>query len=224
METTTTTSSIPSQINKNLATTLAGADTQVKQGVNNLTLVHKARLSQLTRTAASLKAEYGADDPGVKSAEASVTATTTTAARISLILQQITATAPTVAQTGWAVQGRVVDAQLNPLGKLTVFLVDGNKTYLRQYGFAYTDGTGLFLINYQGVAGQAQGVLQLYLEVADTNANPIYLDAAPFQPTIGSSTYRNVVLPMGQKPIGDPPEAIRLEAFPKPGADQKKGE
>ncbi len=215
--------STASQAAERLKTTLSSADSSVNQGIQSLGLVHQARLSQATRTAAALKAQYGADDPRVKAAEASVTATKTTIARVSMVRQQLAAPAVQVAKTGWALQGRVVDAQLQPMAKFTVFLVDANKTFLQQYGFAYTDDTGYFLLNYAGGSGQAPAATQLFLEVADTGANPVYLSSTAFQPVLGTASFQNIVLPAGGQPIGDPPQAIRAVALPGKDAQTKKG-
>src|SRR5260370_17209697 len=67
-----------------LKSALATADSKVAQGIQNLQSVHQARLAQANRTVAVLKAQYGADDPRVKTAEAAVAARTTTIRRISI--------------------------------------------------------------------------------------------------------------------------------------------
>ena len=72
------TNSTLSQIAGEFSDALTSADTNVAQGVQALQQVHKARLSLLTRTAATLQAQYGADDPRVKAAQTAVTATTAT--------------------------------------------------------------------------------------------------------------------------------------------------
>jgi len=113
-----------------LKAALATADSTVTQGIQNLQSVHQARLAQATRTVVALTAQYGADDPRVKTAEAAVTVRNTTIARISMVRQQLAAPAIQIAQAGWALQGRVLDAQLQPVARFTVFLVDANKEFL----------------------------------------------------------------------------------------------
>lgn len=148
-------------------------------------------------------------------AQASVMAIQTTVARVSLVSQQLAAPAVQVASTGWALQGFVLNAQLQPVARFTVFLVDADKTYLRQYGFAYTDDTGYFVINYAGDTGQTQAATQqLFLEIANTDAKPVYLGSTAFQPVVGTATFQNIVLPAGEQPIGDPPREIRAVALP----------
>ena len=56
---------------------------------------------------------------------------------------------------------------------------------------------------------------ELFIEVADTKARPVFLSTTAFQPVVGGATYQNVVLPAGQQPIGDPPPEIRRVAIPK---------
>jgi hypothetical protein len=100
-----------------------------------------------------------------------------------------------------------------------VFLADAEKAYQRAYGFAYTDNTGYFLLNYPGPASadRQAPAPQLFLEVADAKAQPVYLSTTPFQPAPGTVTYQNVILPSGDQPIGNPPNPIRKTAMPGGG-------
>lgn len=219
------------QAAEGLQSALAAADDQVTQGMQNLELVHRARLASATRTLNALKAQYGADDDQVKTAQAAVNAMNATISRISLVRQQFATPQVEVSAKGWALQGRVVDAQLQPVSRYTVFLVDATKSYQRQYGFAYTDETGYFVISYNqgtqsgsGQAAEAKATLaRLFIEVADNKANPVYLATTPFQPEPGSTTFENIVLPAGAQPIGDPPEAIREVAIPVKKRKASKG-
>jgi hypothetical protein len=199
---------------------LASADTRASETVENLQLIHKARLSGLTRAAAAAAAQYGSGSPEAKQAEAAVAVTLDTVARISVVHQQLTTQPPEVSSSGWVLQGRVFDAQLQPVSGYTVFLVDAVKAYQQAYGFAYTDETGYFALNYTGTAEntlgetQATAAAQLFIEVANRNALPVYLSTTALQLALGSISYQNIVLPSGEQPIGDPPEAIRNIALP----------
>ena len=119
-----------------------------------------------------------------------------------------------VAKTGWALQGRVLDAQLQPAARFTVFLVDAKKSFLQQYGFAYTDDTGYFVLNYAGDTANAAGAPappvapQLFVEIADTQGNPVYLSSTPFQPVLGTTSFENSCF----RPVADQ-SAIRLRRF-----------
>ena len=194
-----------------------------------VSLVHQARLAQLTRTAASISARYGAGSPQAVAAEAKVTASKATIARIATVSQQVSSTAPLVSTTGWALYGHVYNSQLQPVSAYTVFLVDANKTYQSAYSFSYTDSTGYFLISFAGDPASSQNQSpqslqaasapapaspQLFVEIANSNALPVYLSTTAFQPTLGTATYQNITLPAGEPPIGDPPPEIRRIALP----------
>jgi wobble nucleotide-excising tRNase len=214
------TSSQLADLKQQVNAALSSADTQASNTVQNLQLIHKARASVLTRAAATAVAQYGSDSPQAKQAEAAVTATQNTVARISVLHQQLTTEPPQASTSGWVLQGRVFNAQLQPVSGYTVFLVDATKAYQQAYGFAYTDETGYFVLNYAGTAkgtlspGQSTITLQLFIEVANTKNQPVYLSTTAFQPALGSVSYQNIVLPAGEQPIGDPPEAIRKIALP----------
>jgi hypothetical protein len=222
----TSQSMTPEQLQAEITSGLTTADGAATQGISDLKLVHQARVSQLTRTAASLTAKLGAGDPLAQAAQAALAAEKATVARVSMVHQQVSTAAPQVTATGWAHHGRVFNAQMQPVAGYTVFLVDAQKTFQQDYGFSYTDNTGYFLINYPGSpAGAQTGALttnaqtsaaapQLFVEIANANAQPVYLSPTPFQPAPGSAAYRNIALPAGEKPIGDPPAAIRNIAFP----------
>ena len=263
----TTTTNIPpgaAEMAGELENAFASADKISAQRVQNLQFVHQARAARLTREVAALKAEHAPDDE-VKAAEAAVAASTFTASRVAVVQQQLTTPQPEVAAEGWALHGRVFDSNLKPLSGFTVFLVDAQKAFQKDYGFAYNDDTGYVLINYPGPdtattkgeksnqpraasqtstatapsattqpasagtqpgaaspsgaptqpsATQASTQPQLFLEIADTKAYPVYLSETPFQPVIASATYQNVTLAPGNKPIGDPPKEIRDIAMP----------
>lgn len=221
--TSNTPSSSVSQVRDALDKALPTADSKVTQSVQHLQLVHQARISQLSRTAASLKLQFGPKDQLVIDAQAALGAETSTAARVSMVSRQISTPAPQIATGGWVLHGRVFNAQLQPAARYTVFLVDQEKNYQQQFGFAYTDDTGYFQINYPGTgstsqssatASQSQTVPTLFIEVANPGAQPVYLSTTPFQPATGSVTYQNITLPQGEKPLGDPPPAIRKVALP----------
>jgi hypothetical protein len=211
----------PAQINETTAAALASADTGSAQTILNLKMVHNARLSQLKRTADTLKKQLGPNDPSVKAAEAAVNVGSAKVARISVVHQELDTPPPQVAADGWALHGRVYSSDLKPLARYTVFLVDSQKTYQEAYGFAYTDDTGYFLFNVSG----AKTTPPLFLAMTNTKGEPAYLSATPFQPAPGSVTYQNITLPSGAQPLGDPPPAIRDLALPsrksKPSTKQK---
>jgi hypothetical protein len=220
-----TPASATEQVNSSVSTMLTAVDTISGNRIQNLSLVHQARVSRLTRTASSVAAQYGPQSPQATAAQEAVTAAQTMVARIDLEHQQITTTAPQVAAAGWALHGRVYNAQLRPVSGQTVFLVDSEKNYQSAYGFAYTDNTGYFLINFAGQTPAPSGQIavasessaqQLFIQVANANAKAVYLSSSAFQPRLGNAVYQKIFLPAGEPPLGDPPEAIRKVALPPP--------
>jgi hypothetical protein len=213
-----------SQISSELTAGVASADSIAAQRVQNLQWVHLARAAQLARTAASLKAQFGPDDPGVKAAEAATAATTATAARVAMIHRQLSTVDPQVAPKGWVLHGRVFDAKLKPVSGFTVFLVDATKTFQQAYGFAYTDDSGYFRLNYAGPAPASKDKSpapapatqpQLFIEIANKKALPVFVSTTVFQPVEGVATYQNITLPDGDQTIGEPPPEIRDVALPQ---------
>ncbi len=204
----------PEQLDVAVTAAVHAADGGGSQSLHNLTLIHSARLSQLNRTAASLKQQLGTDDPNVRAAESAVKAGKARVASLTAVHQQAATPAPQVAANGWALHGRVFSSTLEPVQHLTVFLVDANKTYQREFGFAFTDSTGYFLINFAGTdpSGPAP---QLFVEIANAGGKPIYLGTGVFTPAAGSTTYQNITLASGERPIGDPPAAVRKGAMPE---------
>lgn len=217
-----TTTGIPdaSELGKQVTAGLASADNIAAQRVQTLMWVHQARAAQLSRTLAGLKA----DDPGVKSAEAAVAAANTDTARAAVVHQQVTTPEPQVTSTGWALHGRVFDLALKPVSGFTVFLVDAAKAYQQGYGFSYTDDTGYFVLNYAAgdpaastkSAAATAAQPDLFVEITDSKARPVYLSPEAFQPVLGNATYQTIVLPADDKAIGTPPAQIRKVAVPKP--------
>jgi hypothetical protein len=215
-------SATASQASEQLKTALNTADSTATQSIQTLGSVHQARLSRATRTAAALKTQYGADDPRVKAAEASVTATQTTIARVSAVQRELTVPVVQVSTTGWALQGYVVDTQYQPQTRFTVYLADANHLFVRQYGFSYTDDNGYFLINYTGDPQQQQSTQtqtgaqtpQLFIGVVDQDRNPVFLSSTPFQPLLGSAAFQIITVPAGGQTLGDPTQPIRNVAFP----------
>lgn len=229
-KTTSNTQPDMSDIGDQVTSNLASADNLAAQRVGTLMWVHQARAAQLSRTAATLKAQYGPNDPGVKSAEAAVVAAKADAARVAAVHQQVTTPEPQVSPSGWALHGRVFDVELKPVSDFTVFLVDAAKAYQQAYGFAYTDDTGYFLLNYtdsdpasrdkSATATQAQP--KLFVEITDRRARPVYLSSTAFQPVLGRATYQNIILPADDQAIGAPPAQIRAVALPKRKTKKKK--
>ena len=200
-------------VNSKVASAVTSADTATSQSVQTLGLVHQARVAQRARMASVAVAQYGAGSPEAAAAQAAVKAAQATVARIAAVHLRVSAPPPKVTTTGWALYGHVYNAQLQPVSAYTVFLVDQEKAFQGTYGFAYTDASGGFEINYTGPSA-APAAIPLFLEIANANAMPVYLSTLAFQPGAGSATYQDITLPAGEPIIGDPPPAIRAIALP----------
>lgn len=107
------------QLGTQITTSLANADTAAAQRIQDLQQVHQAGVSQLARTAVALKAQYGANDPGVKAAAANLATAPLTAARIAIAQRQAATNDPQDSVNSWALHGRVFDAQLQPISGFT---------------------------------------------------------------------------------------------------------
>jgi cell division septation protein DedD len=71
---------------------------------------------------------------------------------LNAVSTQVTTPAPTVPANGWVVYGRITDTNSQPIPKLTVSLTDQERTWQRQYGYAFTDATGYFALTYAPAA------------------------------------------------------------------------
>ncbi len=206
-----------------LSTALASSDTQSAQRLQMLSLVHRARLSQLTRNVAVVTRRYGAKSPQTTAAQAAVANSNAVVVRIEVVSRQLNTPLPDVPAGGWVLHGHVYDELAATVAGQTVFLVDVHGEFRHEYGFAYTDDTGYFMLTADGPAAGADtgskpstppAAPELYLEVTNEKRQPVYLSSTAFNPTVGTATYVAVHLATGRKPIGDPPSAIRGTALP----------
>lgn len=200
-------------VKSNVVSALNIADSSSAQRVQQLGLVHQARLAQLTRASVSVAAQYGADSTQGTAAAAAVASSKLLVARITQINQRVTLAAPTVATGGWALYGHIYTSAGAAAAAYTVFLVDEQNAYQGAVGFSYTGNDGSYALNYQPAAG-AGALPQLYLQVANASAQPVYLSTVAFAPTVGQATYQDVTLPAGEPVLGDPPAEIRATALP----------
>jgi hypothetical protein len=208
-------------------TLLSSADTISAERVQSLSLVHQARVSRLTRVANSVTAQFGAKSAQAVAAQRDLSSAQTTAARLASLQRQAATPAPAVAAGGWALHGRVYSAQLQPQTGYTVFFVDEQKAYHSNFGFAYTDSSGYFLINVapKAVSTSSRKTSKssraatipssdVFVEIVNAATQPVFLSAQPFQPDVGNAVYQNITLPVGQPVLGDLPEVIRRIALP----------
>jgi len=221
MATTQANSASGSQLSDKLNATLTNAGTATQSGLNGVALVHQARLAQQQRYAAALEKEYGAQDAGTLAAQAMVAATKLVMAKVNVAQQQASTPSLPLSADEWALQGRVYDANSNPLARLTVFLVDDQKIWLQQNGFSYTDQTGYFVL--KGTTSTEAKAGAMYIEIASDQGLPIFLDSASFTPVNGQAVYKSITL-ASQTPIGDPPRSIRELGIPPQSSDRASTE
>jgi hypothetical protein len=209
-----TTQSTTGTVNNNVSSVLSDTDAVAAQRVQGLGQIHQARLAQLTRTAAVVTEQYGASSTQAKAAQAAVTVSKATVTRIAVLNRQVNITPPQTSAKGWSLYGHVYHSTYEPAQAYTVFLVSEQNAYQSAIGFAYTASDGSFTLNYNG-AGSVSS--ELFLEIVNDKAQPVYLSTTPFQPTTGSTNYQDVTLPVNEPVLGDPPAEIKRVAFPNAG-------
>jgi hypothetical protein len=212
-----TTQATTTRLISEVSSAITNADNNVTQGVQSLSLVHQARTAQLTRTAASVSARYGASSPQAKAARAAVAASQATVARLAVLQSRVTLPTPEAPANGWALYGHVYHSTLKPAVAYTVFFVDEQNAYQANVGFAYTGADGAFHLAYSPTANAPS--VPIFLEVVNDKAQPVYLSSTQFQPQIGAANYLDITLPPGEPVLGDPPAAIRAIAMPQTSAN-----
>jgi hypothetical protein len=190
---------------------LSYADTNVADHVQQLAVVHQARVTQINRIANTITTASGATSALAISAKAAVASSTATASRMAMMKAQITAKAPAVTATGWAIYGHVYNASGAAVDAFSVYFVDSTNTYQSAYGIAYTASDG----SYQIVsAGPAAGVPQLFLQIGNAAGNPVYASTIAFVPKAGAATYQDVTLAAGTKVLATLPTVLREAILP----------
>jgi len=211
-----------------LSSTLADALTQADQAaaarVQQARTVYLARASQLSRTAAELKAQFGASDAGVKRAEAEIAAARAASSQVAMLHQRLTTPDPPVAPDGWVLHGRVFGESRKPIAGFTVFFADAAKAFQQAYGFSSTDETGYFLLQFdagraassdKAAAAKEARATELFVEVTDLKGRLAYLSDTAFQPVIGAAVYQDIVLTESASTKGEPPAQVRKVGMPK---------
>ena len=113
-----------------------------------LTSVRQARVNLFQRQAAAMTTVPGTTASDTVPGQVSIAFQQLSAAKFSAVNEQATTPAPTLPANGWVLHGRVRDAKLQPVAKLTVTLTDQEKAWQKQYGYAFTDATGYFSLTY----------------------------------------------------------------------------
>jgi len=200
---------------KTVPKAMVQADSTSASGLQALSQTHQARLAQVTRIAATITRQSGASSAQATAARAVVTSSQATVARVAMLKQRVTAPAPAVPATGWAIYGSVYNSSSAPVQGYSVYFVDSTNTYQNAYGIAYTQADGSYQFVYAGPpAGQTAPAPTLYLQVASASGDPIYTSKTAFAPTTGLATYQAITLPVGEKPLGKLPIVLRAVTLP----------
>jgi hypothetical protein len=214
-----------------LASAVADADSIVPDRIQQLQWIHQARAAHLARTAADLKARYGANDSGVRAAEAAVAAAHAVSTRLVIVRQQIATPEPAVPANGWVLYGVICDATGKPVPRLTVYLVDETKGYQSDYGYVYTDDLGRYSLVHeeaQNAGGEAaaskrQGETALFVEVSDLKQRTVYSSDAPAQLVTGAATRFDITISAGDAAVGEPPAGAAKGPRPRKKPKGKHG-
>jgi hypothetical protein len=205
----------PQEFAGNVGIALNMTDNTSINRVQQLSLVHQARLAQVNRIATTVTAQSGANSPQAAAATAAVTATQAAVAHVSMLKQQVSAQAPAVTATGWALYGTVYNSSSAPVPAYSLYFVDSTNTYQSTFGVAYTGTDGSFQFVYAGPpAGQTAPTTPIFLQVANATGDPIYTGKTAFTPTPGVATYQTITLPAGEKPLGVLPTVLRTVTLP----------
>ena len=213
-----------SNLRSQLTDALAKADGTAAGGVQHLQRVYQARASQLSRTAAGLKAMYGAKDAGVIRAEAALSAAKAVSSQLAVVHRQLTTPEPEVAPEGWVLHGHVYVEKDKPAAGFTVLLANAANAYQQAYGFASTDDTGYFRLKHDGERAASAGksapkeapVTELFIEVFDLKGRFAYQSKEAFEPVTGKATYQDIDLSKGNRARGTLPASIPRVDRPKP--------
>lgn len=205
---------IPAELQDAANASYVQADSIAAMRLGHLETLQKARSAQASRIAARIGATCGVNSDAAKAAKTLAGWATKAAAQVAILRQQVSTPMPKVSASGWALHGRIFDVDFKPAASRTVFLVDGKQAYRSDYGFAYTDASGYFLLNIADI-GESESAADIFVEVANAKGKPVLLSSQSLTPMRGKATYQNIALPAGEKPIGDPPAAIRRSALPK---------
>ena len=218
------------------AAAVAAADATSASNIESLGLIYQARSARLARNVTNLTALHGGTSAIVVAAQAAQANAQVIATRVELVRRQAVASAPTVASTGWAVWGHVYETPATPLSGYTIFLVDSQKTYQSQYGFATTAADGSFAIVYDGESAASAGesgttpappsqvaartaeppapsLPTLFLSMTNTDAQLVSTASTSLALTLGKALYIDTILPAGA-PLTDLPAEVQKTAQP----------
>ena len=204
------------------------ADGARASSLETLAALRAARAVQLTRERARMARVAGAGHPFLALLDQRVEANQTFGRVVEEAADQARAGVPKPDPTAWTVHGRVRDAGLNPVRKLTVGLADDKGTWRRQWPTASTAADGGFVLRLPmampAPAAAPPQIPSVSLVVMDAaKKNVLLLDTLMLAPRAGAVDFRDLVLPASPAAKASPSTTRRPATPPKtPSRDTKR--
>ncbi len=159
-----------------------------------------ARQAGLERERLRFTEVLGRDDPRVKDLDQRLAPGTARLRALKVEIARAGAVVP-VAATEWVLHGYVWSADGGPVPDLTPALVDAKGQWLRELGFAGTDGRGYFLLR-----AAAADVPEAYVQVTDRKRAQVHRGDEAVAVGPGRVEYREITLGGDRTPGAVPPE------------------
>jgi len=137
----------------------ASITAQVPQQFATMAAVRQARINLFQRQLTALQSQPGANAQTVATLQSSIQSQKLSLAALSAVNTQAATPAPPVPAHGWVLYGRITDTNSQPVPKLTVSLTNQERTWLRQYGYAFTDANGNFSLTYAPASAAGTGTV-----------------------------------------------------------------
>jgi hypothetical protein len=170
--------------------TLAAADTNRADELDQLRVMREARTGGMEREAARLSERLGSDDPRVVALTNSIETNRALVGELTLEAERARTTVPGVDQKSWILHGYVRDRNLKGVPGVTVALYDRKAVWVQRLGYACTDAKGYFTLRASDIAGIDQPVFVHVLR----NRSVIYADQTELKPQLGQVVAREIVL------------------------------
>jgi hypothetical protein len=184
-------------------------------GLRGLEVVTAARQAGLERERRRFTEVLGRDDPRVKDLDQRLEDGATRLRAVKVEIARAGAVVP-VGATEWVLHGYIWSADGSAASGLTVALVSGQGQWLRELGFAGTDGRGYFLLR-----APAADIPEAYVQVTDRQRSQVHRSDEAVAVGPGRVEYREVRLGGDRTPGPVPPEDT-APGGSEPAPDPKK--
>jgi hypothetical protein len=180
------------EVTQQLDQSIAGADTQRADGLDQLKTMREARAGGMEREAARLSAKLGPDDPRVLELTSAIETNRELVSHLTVEVERARTIVPSD-EKSWILHGYVRDPNLKGVGGLTVAPYDEKAVWVERLGFACTNETGYFRLAATDLAGLDRAV---FVRVLDKQ-NLLYADKSELKPSLGRVDYREITLSEG---------------------------